>query len=457
MIPICYSPTETAFTNNGIGACADAVSCTVVQELNGKFELELELPATSKRLSEISTGYIILAKPNNFQQTQPFRIYRITKRSNRTVTLYAQHISYDLDGLPVSPFTAQNGLAAMSYINQNQIIQGQPFQFGTEMTTANVGTMTVETPTAIRKLLGDGENTLLGTYGGVLHFDRFNVVHLISVGQDRGFIIAYGKNLVDMEQENNIAEMYNAVLPYVTINGVTYSGSYVMAPGTWAYYRVLTVDFSSEWTAGTAPSAQDFSNMANAYIAREHVGEPEISIRVTTVPPGSEGLETIDQMALGDIVKVRFQSLGINDVPTNVVATTYDVLREQYTSIDLGKRPRSAAEAISDARRLTRGEIPTARIGGGSIGGGKLKDAAITEGKIRGNAVTYDKLALAVQSLFVDIIEANEIYSSVISAARGISCSTIVVSGQQYLPGYWTFVDGLGNDKTFYGLKKAGT
>ena len=139
------------------------------------------------------------------------------------------------------------------------------------------------------------------------------------------------------------------------------------------------------------------------------------------------------------------------------MAYTYDVLREQYTSIDLGKKPRSAAEAIADAGRLSKGEIPPARIGGGSIGGGKLKDAAITEGKIRGNAVTYDKLALAVQTFFVDIIEANEIYAAVISSDHGISCSTIIVDETQYIKGSWSFIDGLGNSKTFYGLKEAGT
>ena len=287
--------------------------------------------------------------------------------------------------------------------------------------------------------------------------DRFSVIHKQSRGENRGFVIAYGKNLIDLEQEHNIAEMYNGVLPYVSINGVTSYGAVQMAAGTWSYYRILPVDFSSEWSSQTAPTQQEFAALASAYITRKHLGEPEISIKVQTVPPGSEGIQSLSQLQLGDTVKVRFEGLGIDDVPTNVVAYTYDVLREQYTSIDLGKKPRSAAEAIADAGRLSKGEIPPARIGGGSIGGGKLKDAAITEGKIRGNAVTYDKLALAVQSLFVDILEANEIYAAVISSDHGISCSTIVVSGEQYLPGSWTFIDGLGNDRTFYGLKKAGT
>lgn len=457
MIPIFFDSTATSFDSFGIGPCAEAVSCTVREELNGKFELELEMPATSRHFSEISPRTIILAKPNDWQQAQPFRIYRETKKSNRTVTLHAQHISYDLDGLPVSPFTAVNGLAAMTFIIQNQIVPNQPFQFGSELTTANVGTMTVESPTPIRALLGDGENTLLGTYGGVLYFDRFSVIHKQSRGENRGFVIAYGKNLIDLEQEHNIAEMYNGVLPYVSINGVTSYGAVQMASGTWSYYRVLPVDFSSEWSSQTAPTQQEFTALASAYITRKHIGEPEISIKVQTVPPGSEGIQSLSQLQLGDTVKVRFEDLGIDDVPTNVVAYTYDVLREQYTSIDLGKKPRSAAEAIADAGRLSKGEIPPARIGGGSIGGGKLKDAAITEGKIRGNAVTYDKLALAVQSIFVDILEANEIYAAVISSDHGISCSTIVVSGEQYLPGSWTFIDGIGNDRTFYGLKKAGT
>ena len=99
--------------------------------------------------------------------------------------------------------------------------------------------------------------------------------------------------------------------------------------------------------------------------------EPRVSLKVTTVPPGSEGLQSLQDLRLGDTVKVRFLQLGI-DVPATVVAYTYDVLRGRYISIELGDKPRSAAEAIADASRLAKGTIAPERIGGGSIGASKL-------------------------------------------------------------------------------------
>ena len=61
------------------------------------------------------------------------------------------------------------------------------------------------------------------------------------------------------------------------------------------------------------------------------------------------------------------------------MAYTYDVLRGRYTSVEIGEKPRSAAEAIADASRLTKGEIAPERIRGGSIGSSKLSSDVNTK------------------------------------------------------------------------------
>lgn len=37
MIPILYAPNTTTFTTNGLGRLADAITCTVTEERNGKY------------------------------------------------------------------------------------------------------------------------------------------------------------------------------------------------------------------------------------------------------------------------------------------------------------------------------------------------------------------------------------------------------------------------------------
>ena len=98
---ILYEYTETAFTNNGLGCLNDATSCSVKETLNGEYELEMEYPVNGIHYSDIQLRRIILAKPNSYDQTQPFRIYSISKPIGGLVTVNAEHISYDMSGLPV--------------------------------------------------------------------------------------------------------------------------------------------------------------------------------------------------------------------------------------------------------------------------------------------------------------------------------------------------------------------
>ena len=106
MKPVLYSSTETEFTSNGLGVLNDCVSAVVREERNGVYELTMEYPADGIHFSDISARCIILAKPNPTDSPQPFRIYRITKPIGGIVTIYAQHISYDLSGVAVSPFSS---------------------------------------------------------------------------------------------------------------------------------------------------------------------------------------------------------------------------------------------------------------------------------------------------------------------------------------------------------------
>ena len=46
MIPILFRADATDFSTYGIGALADTISCSVSEERNGAYELELTYPIT---------------------------------------------------------------------------------------------------------------------------------------------------------------------------------------------------------------------------------------------------------------------------------------------------------------------------------------------------------------------------------------------------------------------------
>ena len=79
MNPVLYESTESTFETNGLGVLSDTISCQVVEERNGIFEITLEYPLTGIHYQEIKQRRIIFIKPNPYEDPQPFRIYRITK------------------------------------------------------------------------------------------------------------------------------------------------------------------------------------------------------------------------------------------------------------------------------------------------------------------------------------------------------------------------------------------
>lgn len=103
MIPILYKADATNFITYGIGILTETTSCIVKEERNGAYELTLKYPINGYLYSEIKKERIIKAKPNDTSNNQAFRIYRITVPINGVITVYAEHISYDLVSIAVTP------------------------------------------------------------------------------------------------------------------------------------------------------------------------------------------------------------------------------------------------------------------------------------------------------------------------------------------------------------------
>ena len=112
MIPALYAANTADFSSFGLGVLTDTISCEVTEERNGVFECLLKYPVSGQHYGLITKECIIKAKPNDTAADQAFRIYRITKPLNGIVTVYGQHISYDLANVPVLPLSAAYPLSA---------------------------------------------------------------------------------------------------------------------------------------------------------------------------------------------------------------------------------------------------------------------------------------------------------------------------------------------------------
>ena len=191
MNPVLYESTESTFETNGLGVLSDTISCQVIEERNGIFEITLEYPLTGIHYQEIKQRRIIFVKPNPYEDPQPFRIYRITKPLSGKITVYAQHISYDLSGVPVSPFSSGSVTGALSGLKTNAAVTN-PFSFWTDKTST--GDFAVTAPTSTRTLLGGSDGSILDVFGGEYKFDRWTVRLYNNRGKNSGVSIRYGKN-----------------------------------------------------------------------------------------------------------------------------------------------------------------------------------------------------------------------------------------------------------------------
>lgn len=347
MNPVLYESTESTFETNGLGVLSDTISCQVVEERNGIFEITLEYPLTGIHYQEIKQRRIIFVKPNPYEDPQPFRIYRITKPLSGKITVYAQHISYDLSGVPVSPFSSGSVTGALSGLKTNAAVTN-PFSFWTDKTST--GDFAVTVPTSTRTLLGGSDGSILDVFGGEYKFDRWTVRLYNNRGKNSGVSIRYGKNLMDLQQDENISNVVTGIYPYwLSSEGelTELPEKIVNAPGTYDFTRISAIDFSGDFEE--APTEEQLRDRANDYISSNNVGVPTVSITVEfqSLEQTEEykDIALLERVNLCDTVNVEYSELGVS-ATAKCVKTTYDALKDKYISIELGDAKTNIADTI---------------------------------------------------------------------------------------------------------------
>ena len=356
LTPILFEDNATDYVTQGIGALGDVLSGEVTEETNGQYEVRLTYPVTGRRYADLKNRRLIYCKPDPYRDAQPFRIYRITRPLNGIITIYARHKLYDLDGTPVNPFSASNALSAMKGLKANAAIE-TPYQFWTDINSN--AQFSVSVPTSTRALLGGIKGSILDTYGGEYEWDNDTVKLYARRGSDNGVTISYGKNLTDIEQDENIANLCTGIIGYwANSDGELVQTPVVNGPGTYNFANVKAIDFSLDFES--KPTVEQLQKRAQQYVSDNNVGIPDVSITLSWVQleqySGYEGLSLLDRASLGDTVTVRFPPLGI-DVKARVVKTVYDILQDRYSSVEIGSVKANIADTIANNQQATNEQI----------------------------------------------------------------------------------------------------
>ena len=128
MNPILYAKGTTQFNTNGIGRihCTRAVC---IEERNGIYEVEFDVPITDTHYSEIQEGMIAACWHDETKTLQPFDIYKRSAPIGGVVTFYAHHISYRLAHTILEPFTASSVTQAFATFGYHSVTDNG-FTFG---------------------------------------------------------------------------------------------------------------------------------------------------------------------------------------------------------------------------------------------------------------------------------------------------------------------------------------
>lgn len=305
------------------------LSCVISEKLNGSYELRMEHPYDENdKWKRIEGEKIILADTPKGEQ--PFRIYNVKPEMNG-ITVNARHIFYDLlDNFILN--LIKTGIAAdVLYAIKNAMQYGTPFTFSTDITAS--GTVSGERKNPVEFLLGSAEDALsfVNVFGGELVRDGYNVSMQLAMGEDRGYRISYGKNLVGL----SITEDSSSVITrYYTIGADGVTGGYVDSAriGDYANPKISVYENSELKTAGELKAAAQAMFDAGADLPTVNIAVDFVLLQNTEE---YKDYAILDEVYLGDVVTVVNKKMNFSK-KAKVISYEYDAMLKRYNKIELG-------------------------------------------------------------------------------------------------------------------------
>lgn len=358
--PILYKANETNFEHLGVSVLSDASKCYVSRERNGIYILEFDYPVNGKDVDKIKEGMYIKADAGYRTKNQRFIVSKITKTQNE-FKIYCQHISQVKTTMnairPDITVTSVSAMGALRAWRDNLLDSREEFFVQSDISTLNSTTWKVENIENARDALGGKAGSILDVWGGEYEFDNLNITLHRSMGIDNPTIIAYGKNLLDLEQEQSILETYTSVFPFkkytddnnreqlITLPEILLDSTHL---NKFTHRRILKVDFSSDENLKTV---EQLRSKAKSYIKSNNVGVPKTNLKINYQDLSKvEGVfdnPALEQIDLCDRLKVYYNELGILNENAKVVKVIWDVILEENHEIEVGDSRSSFTDSTS--------------------------------------------------------------------------------------------------------------
>ena len=198
---------------------------------------------------------------------------------------------------------------------------------------------------------------MLDLWGGEYEWDNFNVILHSKHGKDNGVVIEYGKNLTDMEQDNDFTDVYTDILPYAVFSDentekvITLSEITLPIIDNPTRQKTLIKDFTEFFEDKASINENSLRNKAKEFIKVNPLGveTPTLTVAFEPLWKQPEYSAILERVSLCDTVTIRHSALGIT-AKSKVIKTVYDALAEKYVSITLGTAKSNFVNTVGDIK-----------------------------------------------------------------------------------------------------------
>lgn len=425
---ICiYEANTTTWTGNGL-CILQPSSCTVKEIAGGDFGLTLIHPITEDlRWKELQEERIIKAPvpayrpleddgtvivPAEQATEQCFRIYSVAvDTASHEVTVEARHISYDFMGNMCGRLTSQMGTYVVNALTKMRQTLFTPDDriLATNITRrVNLGDRSFVNPI---KFLLDPEYGLVQRARARLVRDN-NDFYLLDNDEpaDRGYEIAYGKNMTGISWSKSTDEVITRIVPL----GEDADGKTLLLPEKWmdsphigeypvvhtgtlavsdAKEVVVNEDDEETPSEDITPMSKDECYALMRQAAADEFAKgcdlPDLTLEIDFIHIGDteeyKQYRNLERVFLYDLVRIRHAPTGFV-AKAQVSGYEWDALTRRYSSITVGNVFAVESSAVA-GYQLTEGAVTATKIAPGSVTGSSLLELSVTNAKLAHAAV----------------------------------------------------------------------
>lgn len=305
---------------------------TKKKSLSGWY-IDVEIPIEYKEYIDKDKLFVVKTKSKINPQAFFIKDDSPIEYTKTKIIFQAEHVIFmarDYFLVDVRP-TSLNGAGVLNYINE-RTDKTSPF-------TVNSDVETITTAYFIRKSLLEAWATIEERWGGSFDVDNFTIQLKQNIGQDRGELIAYGKNLQGIKIYEDWSNVTTKIYP-VGKDGLMLPEEFLESEIEYdkPYTRTVTFETELEEELQTEENLINELRMkANAFLEINQY--PMVSYEITS--------DINQQMEIGDIIQVKHPLINLQ---VEVLEYEYNILTEKVQKIIFGNFSRDVKQRFDEIK-----------------------------------------------------------------------------------------------------------